>query len=168
MDKVFLKQSIQSLLCLCKLNLGPADSESQLDRSLWFCKQILSADILNPKTAQRNKLRVGCMNINIESQSRKVKNALKETIKLERAAVSQLQSIAAGVREVRISFLGVKLISCHVKSKKCRKALQHFTRQLKVSQELRYTWISNRSSFLSENFSPLQKVRLKEGMVREL
>lgn len=79
------------------------------------------------------------MNINIESQSRKVKNALKETIKLERAAVSQLQSIAAGVREVRISFLGVKLISCHVKSKKCRKTLQHFTRQLKVSQELRYT-----------------------------
>lgn len=78
------------------------------------------------------------MNINIESQSRKVKNTLKET-KLERAAVSQLQSIAAGVREVRISFLGVKLISCHVKSKKCRKALQHFTRQLKVSQELRYT-----------------------------
>lgn len=38
------------------------------------------------------------MNINIESQSRKVKNTLKETIKLERAAVSQLQSIAAGVR----------------------------------------------------------------------
>lgn len=37
------------------------------------------------------------MNINIESQSRKVKNTLKET-KLERAAVSQLQSIAAGVR----------------------------------------------------------------------
>lgn len=79
------------------------------------------------------------MNINIEAQSRKVKNTLKETIKLERAAVSQLQSIAAGVREARISFLGVKLISCYVKSKKCRKASQHFTRQLEVSQELRYT-----------------------------
>lgn len=60
------------------------------------------------------------MNINIEAQSRKVKNTLKETIKLERAAVSQLRLIAAGVREARISFLGVKLISCYVKSKKCR------------------------------------------------
>lgn len=98
MDKVFLKQSIQSLLCLCKLNLGPADSESQLDNICLQNHKLLSADILNPKTAQRNKLRVGCMNINIESQSRKVKNTLKETIKLERAAVSQLQSIAAGVR----------------------------------------------------------------------
>lgn len=60
------------------------------------------------------------MNINIEAQSRNVKNTLKETIKLERAAVSQLQLIAAGVREARISFLGVKLIPCYVKSEKCR------------------------------------------------
>lgn len=68
------------------------------------------------------------MNINIEAESRKVKETAERNNKAE---ASRCQS-AAAAREAHVSFPGVKLIYCCFKSQTAERRAA-FRRQIKVS-----------------------------------